>query len=126
MTFDVFDIIAFVVFAVLLPVIVAIVVTLGSLPGRIAQERGHPQAAVISIASWVGVAMLSLGAVVRWCGSRSRFAMMGVLWPVSLSSGRISRPLRLARPSGRAERRRRRDHVHVLDLYRFHRPARSS
>ncbi|MBV8784846.1 MAG: DUF3302 domain-containing protein, partial [Gammaproteobacteria bacterium] len=44
---DAFDIIAFIVFAVLLGVAVIIVVTLGQLPGRIAQKRGHPQAAAI-------------------------------------------------------------------------------
>jgi Protein of unknown function (DUF3302) len=80
---DVFDIIAFVVFAVLLPIIVVIVVTLGSLPGRIAQERDHPQAAVISIASWVGLAMLGLGAVAGGAEAGS-LTMMGVLWPLAL------------------------------------------
>ena len=50
---DVFDYIAFTVFAVLLAVAVIIVVTLGQLPGQIAQKRGHPQAAAINVA--VGV-----------------------------------------------------------------------
>jgi len=63
---DIFDIIAFVVFAVLLLVAVIIVVTLGQLPGRIAQKRGHPQAAAINVAGWLGIATL------------------GLLWPVSL------------------------------------------
>ncbi len=63
---DVFDILAFVVFAVLLAVAVIIVVTLGQLPGRIAQERGHPQAAAINVASWLAVATL------------------GLLWPLAL------------------------------------------
>lgn len=40
---DVFDIIAFVVFGVLLVAAVVIVVMLGSLPGNIAHKRGHPQ-----------------------------------------------------------------------------------
>jgi Protein of unknown function (DUF3302) len=52
---DVFDIIAFVVFGVLLVAVVVIVVTLGSLPGQIAHERGHPQAAAITVAGWLGV-----------------------------------------------------------------------
>jgi hypothetical protein len=47
---DVFDIIAFVVFGVLLVAVVVIVVTLGSLPGQIAYRRGHPQAAAITVA----------------------------------------------------------------------------
>jgi Protein of unknown function (DUF3302) len=77
---DFFDIIAFVVFAVILPVIVAVVVTLGSLPGRIAQERNHPQAGVITVASWVGIAMLALGAVAGHAEAGS-LTMMGILWP---------------------------------------------
>jgi hypothetical protein len=57
---DIFDIFAFVVFAVLLAAILVIVVGLGSLPGWIARKRGHPQAAAINVASWLGVATLGL------------------------------------------------------------------
>lgn len=63
---DAFDIFAFVVFGVLLAAGVIIVVTLGQLPGQIAQQRGHPQAAAINVASWLGVATL------------------GLLWPLAL------------------------------------------
>jgi len=63
---DAFNIMAFVVFAVLLVVAVVVVVTLGQLPGRIAQKRGHPQAAAINVTSWLGVATL------------------GLLWPLAL------------------------------------------
>ncbi len=63
---DAFDIIVFVVFAVLLAAAVIIVVTLGQLPGRIAQKRGHPQASAINVAAWLGVATL------------------GLLWPLAL------------------------------------------
>jgi Protein of unknown function (DUF3302) len=63
---DAFDIIAFVVFAVLLAVGVIIIVSLGQLPGRIAEMRGHPQAAAINVAGWLGV------------------ATMGLLWPIAL------------------------------------------
>jgi hypothetical protein len=63
---DAFDVMAFVVFAVLIAVAVIIVVTLGQLPGRIALKRGHPQAAAINVTSWLGVATL------------------GLLWPVAL------------------------------------------
>jgi hypothetical protein len=63
---DVFDIIAFVVFAVLLVAAVVIVVTVGSLPGQVAQKRGHPQAAAITVASWLGI------------------ATGGILWPLAL------------------------------------------
>jgi hypothetical protein len=53
---DVFDIMAFVVFGVLLCAVVVIVVSLGSLPGQIAFKRGHPQAAAITAAGWIGLA----------------------------------------------------------------------
>jgi hypothetical protein len=53
---DIFDIMAFVVFAVLIAAGFVIVVGLGMLPGRIAQKRGHPQAAAINVASWLGLA----------------------------------------------------------------------
>jgi hypothetical protein len=53
---DVFDIFAFGVFGVLLVAAVVILVSLGSLPGQIAEKRGHPQAAAINVASWLGLA----------------------------------------------------------------------
>ena len=46
---DIFDIIAFVLFGGILVVMVQVVVTLGTLPYRIAQKRGHPQAEAIPI-----------------------------------------------------------------------------
>ncbi len=64
--FDVLDIFAFVVFGVLLIAAVVIVVGLGSLPGALARKRGHPQAAAINVAAWLGVATL------------------GLLWPLAL------------------------------------------
>ena len=54
---DVFDVMAFAVFAVLLAVAVVLFVTLGQLPGRIAQQRGHPQAAAIAVTGWLGMAL---------------------------------------------------------------------
>jgi hypothetical protein len=63
---DLFDIIAFVVFAMLLVAAVVIVVTLGSLPGRIARKRGHPQAAAITVAGWLGL------------------VTGGIIWPLTL------------------------------------------
>ena len=63
---DVFDVMAFVVFAVLLIAAVFIIVSLGQLPGRIAAQRGHPQAAAVNVASWLGLATL------------------GLLWPLAL------------------------------------------
>src|SRR5262249_39459890 len=80
---DLFDIIAFVLFGVLLTVIVQVAVTLGSLPGQVGQKRGHPQAAAISIASWGGIAALGLGAV--WTGPDARtLSTIGLLWPLAL------------------------------------------
>jgi hypothetical protein len=64
--FDVFDIIAFAVFAMLLVAAVVIVVTLGSLPGQIAHKRGHPQAAAITVAGWLGL------------------VTGGIIWPLAL------------------------------------------
>jgi hypothetical protein len=57
---DVLDVFALVVLAVLLAAVVAVVVSLGSLPGAIARKRGHPQAAAVNAASWLGVATLGL------------------------------------------------------------------
>jgi ABC-type Mn2+/Zn2+ transport system permease subunit len=77
---DVFDIIAFVVFAVLLVMGVILVVSLGQLPGRIARDRGHPQAAAINVMGSTGVATL------------------GVLWPVALDWA-FMKPLAVATPA---------------------------
>src|SRR5262249_40169205 len=63
---DAFDIFAFLVFVVLGLVAVIIVVALGSLPGQIAYKRGHPLAAAVNVASWLGIATL------------------GILWPLAL------------------------------------------
>jgi hypothetical protein len=57
---DAVDIFALVVIAVLLAAVVVVVVGLGSLPGAIARKRGHPQAAAVNAASWLGVATLGL------------------------------------------------------------------
>jgi hypothetical protein len=54
-TIDVFDIFAFVVFAVLFAVVVVAVVVLGGLPGRIAARRGHPQAKAVAAAGWISL-----------------------------------------------------------------------
>jgi hypothetical protein len=63
---DVFDVMAFVVFAVLIAVAVIVVVSLGQLPGQVAKKRGHPQASAIAVAGWIGLATL------------------GLLWPLAL------------------------------------------
>jgi hypothetical protein len=55
-SFGVLDAFAFVVFAVLILVAVVIVIMLGQLPGKLARKWGHPQAAAINAASWIGIA----------------------------------------------------------------------
>jgi hypothetical protein len=54
-SFDAFDVFAFVVFAVLFAAAVLIIVTLGGLPGRIVTRRGHPQAKAITAAGWISL-----------------------------------------------------------------------
>jgi hypothetical protein len=81
---DIFDIITFVLFGGIVAVIVQVVVTLGTLPGRIAQKRDHPQATAIAIASWLGLATLVLGATVTSGSEAISFTAMGFLWPFAL------------------------------------------
>ncbi|MGA2258062.1 MAG: DUF3302 domain-containing protein, partial [Thermoguttaceae bacterium] len=71
-------------FGGILAVMVQVVIMLGTLPYRIAQERGHPQATAISIASWLGIATLVLGASVASGAEAISFTAMGFLWPLSL------------------------------------------
>jgi hypothetical protein len=65
-TFGVLDAFAFVVFAVLIAVAVIAIVSLGQLPGRLARKWGHPQAAAVNVAGWIGI------------------ATGGLLWPLAL------------------------------------------
>ena len=65
-TFGPLDAFAFVVFGVLIAAAVVIIVSLGKLPGQLARKRGHPQAAAINVASWLGL------------------ATGGILWPLAL------------------------------------------
>lgn len=58
------DIFALIVLAVLLITAIAVIGVLGALPGRVARNRGHPQADAIAVGGWIG---LLFG---------------GVLWPV--------------------------------------------
>jgi hypothetical protein len=60
------DVFALVVLAVLLLAAIVLIGVLGSLPGRIARTRGHPQADAITVGGWLG---LLFG---------------GVLWPVMM------------------------------------------
>lgn len=75
---DFFDIFAFVVFTVLLCTAVFVIVTIGSLPGKIAAKRGHPHAKAINAAGWISLATL------------------GALWPIAFVWAFVDLP---ARPS---------------------------
>lgn len=59
------DIVAFIVFALLICAAVVIVVNVGKLPGELAHKWGHPQAAAISAMGWIGI------------------ATGGLLWPIA-------------------------------------------
>ncbi|HZZ73341.1 MAG TPA: DUF3302 domain-containing protein [Pirellulales bacterium] len=65
-TFDGFDLLAFIVLGVMLATLVVAIVFLGSLPGKIAAKRGHPYAAAVNVASWIS------------------FLTLGALWPLAL------------------------------------------
>ena len=54
------DIFALLVIAVLIAATIAIIVVLGNLPGRIARERGNPQADAVTALSWIGIVTLGL------------------------------------------------------------------
>src|SRR5262245_17182600 len=79
---DIYDVIAFCVLAAIVAAIVAGVVTLGTLPGRIAYEREHPYAAIITLASWVGIAMLALGVIMGGAEVGS-LSVMALHWPLA-------------------------------------------
>ena len=55
------DVMTFVVFAILIAAAIIVVVQLGSLPGKLARHRGHPQADAINMAGWLG--LLTVGVV---------------------------------------------------------------
>ena len=54
------DYFAFVVMAVLIVVGLYLALLLGALPGRIAAERGHPQADAVRVSGWIGLVTLGL------------------------------------------------------------------
>ncbi len=49
------DIFALIVMGVLIAVVIWFVVLLGPMPGKIAADRGHPQADAIKVLGWIGV-----------------------------------------------------------------------
>jgi hypothetical protein len=52
---EVLDIFALVVIALLIAVVIWLVVLLGSMPGKIARARNHPQADAITALGWIGI-----------------------------------------------------------------------
>ncbi len=46
---------SFVILVVLAMIIAVIYIELGGMPGKVARERGHPQADAISLLGWVGL-----------------------------------------------------------------------
>ncbi len=60
------DYFAWFVLIVLVCSLVAAVIVLGGLPGKIAHQRGHPQKDAIKVAGWVGI------------------IIGGVFWPLAL------------------------------------------
>lgn len=59
--YDGFTYFAWIVLAILFLVTVAIIVTLGSLPKKIALKRNHPQVDAINACSWIGLALAGVG-----------------------------------------------------------------
>ena len=62
---DPFLIAALVAIGMLFVIVVAAIVFIGSLPGKIAKKRNHPQVDAVNAASWIGLAAL------------------GALWPIA-------------------------------------------
>lgn len=60
------DIFAWIVLIVLIVTVIIGFVILAMLPGKIAKQRGHPQAEAINVAGWLGA------------------LAMGVFWPFAL------------------------------------------
>ncbi|MFT6286129.1 MAG: hypothetical protein ACJAYC_000010 [Halieaceae bacterium] len=52
---------ALIVLLVILAVVIWIVVTLGAMPGKIAVQKQHPQAAAINVLGWIGIVTLGVG-----------------------------------------------------------------
>lgn len=49
------DIFAWIVLIVLISTLVAVVVALGAMPGRIARRRGHPWAEAVAVGGWASL-----------------------------------------------------------------------
>lgn len=69
------DIFALVVIALLIAVVIWLVVLLGSMPGKIARERNHPQADAVTALGWIGI--ITLGA--SW--------LIAIVWAYYIPAG---------------------------------------
>jgi hypothetical protein len=69
------NIAALVVIMLLICLLATVIVQLGTLPGKIARKRNHPQADAVDAASWIGLAL-------------------GVFWPLAFIWAFYSTPAR--------------------------------
>ena len=69
---DALDVFALFVLFVLIAAAVAIWAVLGMLPGRIARQRGHPQAEAIAVCGWWGVITLGILLPLAWIWAYTR------------------------------------------------------
>lgn len=58
---DLLDIFALIVMAILLALVIWLVVLIGSMPGEIAQKRGHRHADAIKALGWIGLITMGVG-----------------------------------------------------------------
>jgi hypothetical protein len=60
----VLDVVALIIIFIIIILAAVVIVALGTLPGKIAQKRGHPYPDAVNAASWIGLAT-------------------GVFWPIA-------------------------------------------
>jgi hypothetical protein len=97
------DFLTFLVLAVLLAAGIALAYVLGSLPGKIALSRGHPQADAIRVAGWLGLLTLGLLFPVALIWAYTRPAAEGEIAALRQDVDRLS-ALVDDREAGRAPR----------------------
>jgi hypothetical protein len=67
------DIFTFVVMFVLVIAIAVLIKILGSLPGKIARHRNHPQADAVNVCGWLGIVTLGLAWPIALVWAYTRF-----------------------------------------------------
>ncbi len=80
------DIFAWIVLIVMIASVLIGFIVLAKLPGKIAQDRGHPQAEAINVAGWLGALAL------------------GVFWPLAMVWAFTRPPLSTDMPTGTADK----------------------